>query len=1147
MRFLKAIRRSYYNSHKEGLIGPQALRHLLHSVSECVALDLPSSMEWELLEKRVLQPPDFRRFGLKSIAELINDSSSRFVSRIGKTMLYRVLRDQTDVAYGFAVSRNEVAELLPMVSKNPVIVQRLRQDCIAGRRESSQFLKSMVTQYGVIVRAVQTSSAARQILYTQRNEIHRLVEEGVLDEDDECRFLETVETSIKKVLAYYPRMLPPDPEVVLAEIPWLGSSKPEAIAAVTAIAEQFEAKRGVMISCGDVPLAVPTHKIQVEGDSASSDEIYIVVLTEGLVEILSRDNFVESTGAQPDPSRERAQMMSTRQSHVSTLGPGTVLGETSVLTGKPELVVVRSVSDQTTFARIALSKLKPVLNNFPEVEEALLHAGAVKIAREVMQFAEPFKHWPRSVLSLWLEEGQVSKYDSQMNSITLAYATVLIAGEAEREDLIHSEKIVGPEVLLTGPPEPGREPTFRLSPGSRLLTLKATSGMEAMNSTKTVKQQEKASSAVAQHQSLVQELLDLSMPSDVTPAASSSAPAHPEATSEATLSHDHGIETGRKLDFLGQDKASHGQDYHDDHEAELTPAARRARVVTDAMRDVAIELCKACSYKDLARVKRLVGEGVPVNCVDYDMRTPLHVAAAHGALTIVLFLLDERHANINPLDKRGHTPLNESILNHYEDVTNALVERGGRIGEGKSERHEVAVDMCVLARLGDVHDLRKMIDGGADVNKRDYEGRTALHIASSHNNFHVAELLIASGINVAIKDEFGHTALDDAIIAGSEDIAKLLRERGSPQTQTDASTLTLMRAAHTGNLRTVKSLIESGGLEASVKDLDQRTPLHIAASRGNVEIVKFLLEKNAYIEANDANNQTPLEGAVVNGHDDVCKILRTGGAQPVRPTPEVIDYFMRGVYSGDFALVKRVIENGLNPNQVDYKHRTGLHVAVAEGQTRVVEYLLGKGADPNVTDKHGESPLSVSMQDTSHTIIQLLLNHGARHGNSRGQALVQQAHLMEAACHGDVDVVKHLLEGGLDPNMVGQDRRTALHLACAEGHFQVCMLLIDKGADVNAADRWNATPLSDAYQNGHYNLVELLVEHGAVANSADDSVMHGDAAYGDSSGHTGKTTTGLLQKIRHQQQLHTRASRRSRSIVRPSGSQAPKTNPDLLL
>ena len=43
------------------------------------------------------------------------------------------------------------------------------------------------------------------------------------------------------------------------------------------------------------------------------------------------------------------------------------------------------------------------------------------------------------------------------------------------------------------------------------------------------------------------------------------------------------------------------------------------------------------------------------------------------------------------------------------------------------------------------------------------------------------------------------------------------------------------------------------------------------------------------------------------------------------------------------------------------------------------------------------------------------------------------------------------------------DRRTALHVAAAEGHLDICKFLVENGAHINRSDRWGASPLDDAY------------------------------------------------------------------------------------
>lgn len=64
-------------------------------------------------------------------------------------------------------------------------------------------------------------------------------------------------------------------------------------------------------------------------------------------------------------------------------------------------------------------------------------------------------------------------------------------------------------------------------------------------------------------------------------------------------------------------------------------------------------------------------------------------------------------------------------------------------------------------------------------------------------------------------------------------------------------------------------------------------------------------------------------------------------------------------------------------------------------------------------------------------------------------------------------------------NQSGFDRRTALHLAAAGGHFKAVVWLLEHGADVHAVDAWMGTPLMDALRNRHMGVARLLCQHGA--------------------------------------------------------------------
>ena len=93
-----------------------------------------------------------------------------------------------------------------------------------------------------------------------------------------------------------------------------------------------------------------------------------------------------------------------------------------------------------------------------------------------------------------------------------------------------------------------------------------------------------------------------------------------------------------------------------------------------------------------------------------------------------------------------------------------------------------------------------------------------------------------------------------------------------------------------------------------------------------------------------------------------------------------------------------------------------------------------------------------------------------------------------AAREGHLEVVRLLLEAGVDKDAPNTDDRTALHIAAQEGHLEVVRLLLEAGADKDAADTdgWSGWPaLLIAAKKGHLEVVRLLLDAGADQDAVD--------------------------------------------------------------
>ena len=159
---------------------------------------------------------------------------------------------------------------------------------------------------------------------------------------------------------------------------------------------------------------------------------------------------------------------------------------------------------------------------------------------------------------------------------------------------------------------------------------------------------------------------------------------------------------------------------------------------------------------------------------------------------------------------------------------------------------------------------------------------------------------------------------------------------------------------------------------------------------------------------------------------------------------------------------------------------TPLAEAVKHRQTAVVAELLARGAISALTDDGGRCALRHAVDVGSDDCVALLVESGAKLGGGGGTA----ATLCELAERGNTAALRRWLVAGAEADACDYDKRTALHLAAAEGRAGIVALLVDHGATCGFADRWGRTAIDEARANGHTDIVEFFMQKVVIERAA---------------------------------------------------------------
>ncbi|XP_040016583.2 ankyrin repeat domain-containing protein 6b isoform X7 [Gasterosteus aculeatus] len=246
----------------------------------------------------------------------------------------------------------------------------------------------------------------------------------------------------------------------------------------------------------------------------------------------------------------------------------------------------------------------------------------------------------------------------------------------------------------------------------------------------------------------------------------------------------------------------------------------------------------------------------------------------------------------------------------------------------------------------------------------------------------------------------------------------------------------LLIASHKGQADNVVQLINKGAKVAVTKY--GRSPLHLAAYKGHIAVVRILLKAGCDLDIQDDGEQTALQRAAVVGNGDVISALIQEGCALDRQDKDGNAALHEVSWHGFSQSVKVLVKGGANAHAKNKAGNTALHLACQNGHAQSAKVLLLGGARPDSKNHAGDTCLHVAARYNHVAVIRILLGAFCSVAE-KNQAGDTPLHVAAALNH--KKTVRLLLEAGADSHICNNAGQTALDQAREHNNPDVALLL----------------------------------------------------------------------------------------------------------
>lgn len=304
-------------------------------------------------------------------------------------------------------------------------------------------------------------------------------------------------------------------------------------------------------------------------------------------------------------------------------------------------------------------------------------------------------------------------------------------------------------------------------------------------------------------------------------------------------------------------------------------------------------------------------------------------------------------------------------------------------------------------------------------------------------------------------------------------------------TQTDFKKTAIIELASKGKIKELKNIAVEGVNQINARDAKDNTALIVAASKGHLEVVTWLINNNADINLANRKKETALMKSIEGNFVTITEQLLTYGADVNRRNIDGDTPLILAAKNGHVDIVRSLIQDGADIDARDNEGNNALLIAIKNNQIDIIPLLLEAGINVNSANTYLDTALILAiMAPSALTILDLLLKYGA---DLNIKNRYNRTPLWMACRQGNMEVVLYLIEKGSNIHDLDSKGSNLLYVASDNEPINVLEYLLSlKKLDINNQNNEGLTPLMVAALGGRADKVKMLVQSGANINLKDN-------------------------------------------------------------